>query len=134
MVDKERGDVLKRLDEKNKAKAMAKTALDLKRSCFVRMVSDPKIYNPKIINIHDSEEHIDTDEEAGVDSPVQKYSRCCQFDDRQRYVIRILLNFLRKRPWISWPLAFILRSGAGMRRSEDVAVMAEKEVSMRYWK
>ncbi len=50
---------------------------------------------------------------------------------------------LRKKTWISWPLAFILRSGAaankgdggdggGARgRAEDVAVMAEKEVSMR---
>ena len=36
-------DVLSRLDTRNKA------TLKQKRSFFVRMVSDPKLYNPKIV-------------------------------------------------------------------------------------
>jgi hypothetical protein len=47
----------------------------------------------------------------------------------------ILFCYFSRRTWISWPLAFILRSGASgatsSRRNEDVATLAEKEVSMR---
>ena len=43
--DKEREDVLKNLEKKHSE------ALKQKRSFFVRMVSDPKLYNPKIVKV-----------------------------------------------------------------------------------
>ena len=46
----ERDDVLQKLDEDK-----AKKNLQYKRSFFVRMVSDPKIYNPKIVKNEGSE-------------------------------------------------------------------------------
>ncbi len=81
---------------------------------------------------------------------------CLYEKSTQKYLVYLTSNiFCSKRTWISWPLAFILRSGAaaanrpggpgapggpggvgaggggGGGRAEDVAVMAEKEVSMR---
>ena len=41
--EKEKQDILQKLDEKSQQ------SLRNKRSFFVRMVSDPKIYNPKIV-------------------------------------------------------------------------------------
>ena len=46
----ERDDVLQKLNEDK-----AKKNLEYKRSFFVRMVSDPKIYNPKIVKNEGSE-------------------------------------------------------------------------------
>ncbi len=45
--EKERSDVVQRMDDK------ARRSLKYKRSFFVRMVSDPKIYNPKIVLVDD---------------------------------------------------------------------------------
>lgn len=43
--EKEREDVLKAMEKKSSE------ALKHKRSFFVRMVSDPKLYNPKIVKV-----------------------------------------------------------------------------------
>ena len=44
-LEKERQDMVQRLEAKNRK------TLQFKRSFFVRMVSDPKIYNPKIVKL-----------------------------------------------------------------------------------
>ena len=47
-LEKERQDMVQRMEAKNRK------TLQYKRSFFVRMVSDPKIYNPKIVKLHPS--------------------------------------------------------------------------------
>ena len=46
MEEKEKEDVVKNMEKKHSE------ALKHKRSFFVRMVSDPKLYNPKIVKVN----------------------------------------------------------------------------------
>ncbi len=129
------------------------------------MVSDPKIYNPKIVT-NDGDDESEDLEEGGLGTPGARPVTVPRVagvigggakvagvpgGPRNAYVKKFNsghtagcttdIAFSSKRTWISWPLAFILRSGAARHgamvappggRSPDVAVMAEKEVSMRY--
>ncbi|XP_059085402.1 aromatic-L-amino-acid decarboxylase-like isoform X2 [Tigriopus californicus] len=106
----EEGDNFERENSAQKVEDKPKHNIKYKRSFFVRMVSDPKIYNPKIVKIKDMEAD-------GIDEENNQPGR---------------KKKTGKRTWVSWPLAFILRSGSNTRRSQDVATMAEKEVSMRF--
>ena len=51
-LEKERQDTVQRLEAKNRK------TLQYKRSFFVRMVSDPKIYNPKIVKLKSTDRGI----------------------------------------------------------------------------
>lgn len=75
-------DVFEILDRKRKE------TLAHKRSFFVRMVSDPKIYNPSIAKGTVGRRHTQTESIASPDLPVQP-------------------NLTSS--WISWPIAFILQ-------------------------
>jgi len=75
-LEKERQDMVQRLEAKNRK------TLQFKRSFFVRMVSDPKIYNPKIVKLKQDMSLVD----ETPSSPTM-------------------------HTWISWPLAILLRSG-----------------------
>ena len=114
----------------------ARSLLAKKRSYFVRMVSDPKIYNPKIVV--NAEEGIDEEGESTANS--DEDDKKSEADKENKPDIRkgVVRRQNGKKPWISWPLAFILASGnSSTRRNADVATMAEKawapdkEVSMR---
>ena len=94
----------------------ARSLLAKKRSAFVRMVSDPKIYNPKIVV--NAEEGIDEEGESTANSDednnekkneetTNKESSVNKPDVRKGVVRR--QN--GRKSWISWPLAFILASG-----------------------
>merc|ERR1719215_2143832 len=70
-----------------KMEAKTRKTLQYKRSFFVRMVSDPKIYNPKIVKIKTKDKTLNYFDES-PSSPTM-------------------------HSWISWPLAFLLRAGHG---------------------
>ncbi len=57
-LEKERQDMVQRMEAKKEK------TLQYKRSFFVRMVSDPKIYNPKIIKIQSMDKSLNFFEEA----------------------------------------------------------------------
>ena len=128
----------------------ARSLLAKKRSAFVRMVSDPKIYNPKIIvNAGNAGDGIDEEGESTANSDEDNEKKNNEEannkesggnkPDVRKGVVRRQNG---RKSWISWPLAFILASGnSSTRRNADVATMAEKawspsptekEVSMRY--
>ena len=128
----------------------ARSLLAKKRSFFVRMVSDPKIYNPKIIvNAGNAGDGIDEEGESTANSDEDNEKKNNEEannkesggnkPDVRKGVVRRQNG---RKSWISWPLAFILASGnSSTRRNADVATMAEKawspsptekEVSMRY--
>ena len=128
----------------------ARSLLAKKRSFFVRMVSDPKIYNPKIVvNAGNAGEGIDEEGESTANSDEDNEKKNNEEannkesggnkPDVRKGVVRRQNG---RKSWISWPLAFILASGnSSTRRNADVATMAEKawspsptekEVSMRY--
>ena len=128
----------------------ARSLLAKKRSYFVRMVSDPKIYNPKIVvNAGNAGEGIDEEGESTANSDEDNEKKNNEEannkesggnkPDVRKGVVRRQNG---RKSWISWPLAFILASGnSPTRRNADVATMAEKawspsptekEVSMRY--
>lgn len=120
----------------------ARSLLAKKRSYFVRMVSDPKIYNPKIVV--NAEEGIDEEGESTANSDEDNNDKKNEEADDKENKPDIRKGVVRKqngkKSWISWPLAFILASGNkdATRRNADVATLAEKawapekEVSMRF--
>lgn len=61
--DKEREDVLKAMEKKSSE------ALKHKRSFFVRMVSDPKLYNPKIVKVSLAAYRAEPLDDVPVDGP-----------------------------------------------------------------
>ena len=63
-LEKERQDMVQRMEAKNRK------TLQYKRSFFVRMVSDPKIYNPKIVKLKSTDRAIGyLDDQATPASP-----------------------------------------------------------------
>ncbi len=69
-LEKERQDMVQKMEAKNKK------TLQYKRSFFVRMVSDPKIYNPKIVKIRSFDHGIGYEPSSGVpQSPSAMYGQ-----------------------------------------------------------
>ena len=62
-LEKERQDMVQRMEAKNRK------TLQYKRSFFVRMVSDPKIYNPKIVKIKTLDKALSQFDEQAPSSP-----------------------------------------------------------------
>jgi hypothetical protein len=62
-LEKERQDMVQRMEDKNRK------TLQFKRSFFVRMVSDPKIYNPKIVKMRSFDRTIGYIDEQPPASP-----------------------------------------------------------------
>lgn len=62
-MEKERQDMVQRMEAKNRK------TLQYKRSFFVRMVSDPKIYNPKIVKIKEVDKSLSCFEDVTPSSP-----------------------------------------------------------------
>ncbi|KAJ9585152.1 hypothetical protein L9F63_003043, partial [Diploptera punctata] len=89
-------DVFEILDRKKKE------TLAYKRSFFVRMVSDPKIYNPKIAKTLPSTRRHVTDSGASVDNGVSIQTPIAS--------------------WISWPLAFLFQGVFDDVSSSEVPV------------
>jgi len=77
--EKEKEDVVKNMEKKHSE------ALKHKRSFFVRMVSDPKLYNPKIVKMDRRQKLFN----MGVTSD------CTDLSPRHS--------------WVSWPLAVLLQ-------------------------
>ncbi|KAK9695747.1 Pyridoxal-dependent decarboxylase conserved domain [Popillia japonica] len=75
-----------------------------KRSFFVRMVSDPKIYNPSI---------------AKTLSATRKHLTECSSSPENNVPAHPLLS-ARTSSWISWPIAFLLQGDVGS--SSDVPI------------
>ena len=110
----------------------ARSLLAKKRSFFVRMVSDPKIYNPKIVvnaeegiaEEGESTANSDEDNEKKNNEEANNKESGGNKPDVRKGVVRRQNG---RKSWISWPLAFILASGnSSTRRNADVATMAEK--------
>lgn len=92
-----------------------KETLAQKRSFFVRMVSDPKIYNPAINKTQTQTPRVSSENY----SPIIDGTPTIQTPTR--YAINIyyfgflffskhLFIFVRSASWISWPLAFLFAS------------------------
>ncbi|XP_076266315.1 aromatic-L-amino-acid decarboxylase-like isoform X3 [Rhynchophorus ferrugineus] len=89
-----------------------KETLAHKRSFFVRMVSDPKIYNPSIAKaLPSTRRHLT---QPSVESPENNITI-------QPPTIS-LRSFKRSASWISWPLAFLFQGIAEEGSTSDVPI------------
>merc|ERR1719471_694588 len=110
-VEKKTAEILALQAEEEKKKQ----TLAYKRSFFVRMVSDPKIYNPKIVKIKSADgrgtlESITQQEVSPTSPPAMQHT------------------------WISWPLAFIIKSGmAAKQREKDKESASGMKMRFRNW-
>ncbi|XP_022920898.1 aromatic-L-amino-acid decarboxylase [Onthophagus taurus] len=84
-IEKEQDEVLDMLDRKRKE------TLAYKRSFFVRMVSDPKIYNPSIVKTLSADMATTPQNNTGI-------------------TVQIPTPNHTSASWISWPLAFLLQN------------------------
>lgn len=91
LLEKEQHDELTEIINKKKEDTLAK-----KRSFFVRMVSDPKIYNPAINKAGTPKVSMD------VSSPV--------INQRSKNPVIRTQSSIDHNSWISWPLAFLFNS------------------------
>lgn len=117
LLEKEQADeITEILDRKRKE------TLEKKRSFFVRMVSDPKIYNPAINKAGPGTPRLSSDTYSPIaegtptiqtPSKYALHSSLLTYETAQPEFIHvhfIVVYFSNQSSWISWPLAFLFAS------------------------